>query len=387
MNILITGSNGFIGKNLANAFRNIQLGYDKTHPEISIENIYLYDIDTDESLLNQYCSEADFVFNFAGVNRTENQSDFTKGNTDFLFHLLNTLKKKNNMCPVMLSSSIQAVLDNPYGRSKKAAEDILIKYSESTGCKCLIYRFPNVFGKWCKPNYNSVIATFCNNIANDLPVTVHNTETELTLIYIDDLVKEMIHALSGNENSNGIFCEVPVSYKKKLGFIEKTINNFRNMSEECRVPDFEDAFVSKLYSTYLTYLPKEKMISSLKMNTDERGSFTELIRTPDRGQLSVNISKPGIIKGNHWHQSKNERFIVVKGHGLIQMRKIGTDSNGHEYPVIEFEVFGERIQSVEMIPGYAHNIINLSDTEDLITFIWANECFDTEHPDTYYEKV
>ncbi len=387
MNVLITGANGFIGRNLSSALKNIQLGFDRTHPEVSIDEIYLCDVDTDESLLNEYCSNADFVFNFAGVNRPDNQEEFKKGNTDFLVRLLSILGQNNNSCPVMLASSIQAEFDNPYGKSKKAAEDELIKHSEETGSRYLIYRFPNVFGKWCRPDYNSAIATFCHNIANDLPITVNNTETELTLVYIDDLVQEMIRALSGGENRNGYLCEVAVAYKKKLGFIADTIRNFSALRGKYSVPDFDDTFVSKLYSTYLSYLPKEKLISDLKMNSDERGSFTELIRTPDRGQFSVNISKAGITKGNHWHHSKNEKFVVVKGHGLIQLRKIGTDSHGNEYPIIEFEVTGDKLQTVEIIPGYAHKLVNLSDTEDMITFIWANECFDSTRPDTYFEKV
>ena len=341
--------------------------------------MFEYDIDSDPAELEQYCCQADFVFNLAGVNRPENRVEFMKGNFGFASTLLDTLKKYGNACPVMISSSTQAVMDNPYGESKRAGEQLLFEYSRETGAKVLVYRFPNIFGKWCRPNYNSAVATFCNNIANDLPITVNDPSVVMNLVYIDDVVDELIGALSGKEHYNGDYCEVAVVHTITLGGIVGLINSFKEMSMNLNVPNLGDAFTKKLYSTYLSYLPKEKFTYPLKMNVDERGSFTEIIRTNDRGQFSVNISKPGLTKGQHWHHTKNEKFVVVSGHGLIQLRKIDTDE------VIEFEVSGKKMEVVEMIPGYTHNIINLSETEDLVTFMWCNECFDPNHPDTYFE--
>ncbi|MBQ9079056.1 MAG: NAD-dependent epimerase/dehydratase family protein, partial [Ruminococcus sp.] len=315
------------------------------------------------------------------------QSEFMEGNFGFASTLLETLKKYGNKCPVMISSSTQALLDNPYGHSKKAGEELLFSYAKETGAKALVYRFPNLFGKLCRPNYNSAIATFCHNIANDLPIQVNDPSVKMTLVYIDDLIDEMIRALSGNETREGDYCKVPVYHETTLGFIADTIRSFPEIRASFGVPSFADPLVSKLYSTFLSYLPADKFIYDLKMNCDDRGSFTEIIRTADRGQFSVNISKPGITKGNHWHHSKNEKFVVVKGEGLIQLRKIGKNDNGEDYPVVEFKVSGEKIQVVEMIPGYTHNIINLSETEDLVTFMWANECFNPEKPDTFFEVV
>lgn len=392
MRILVTGAKGFVGKNLVCSLSNIKDGKDRTHPELDIEEIYEFDIDTDISLLDGYCEKADFVFNLAGVNRPKEQSEFMQGNFGFASTLLDTLKKHKNTCPVMISSSTQASLEgrfagSEYGKSKRAGEDLMFDYAKETGAKVLVYRFPNLFGKWCRPNYNSAIATFCNNIANDLPIQVNDPSVMLTVVYIDDLVDEMMRALGGNETRTGEYCTVPVQYDASLGFIADTIKSFPEIREELGVPSFENPLVSKLYSTYLSYLPAEKFIYDLKMNCDPRGSFTEIIRTPDRGQFSVNISKPEITKGNHWHHSKNEKFVVVKGEALIQMRKIGVDENGNDYPVIEFKVSGDKIQVVEMITGYTHNIINTSKTEDLVTFMWANEPFDPSKPDTFFEKV
>ena len=392
MKILVTGAKGFVGKNLVCSLKNIKDGKDRTHPELNIEEIYEFDIDTDISLLDGYCKNADFVFNLAGVNRPKEQSEFMQGNFGFASTLLETLKKYNNTCPVMISSSTQASLEgrfagSEYGKSKRAGEDLMFDYANETGSKVLVYRFPNLFGKWCRPNYNSAIATFCHNIANDMPIQVNDPSVILNVVYIDDLVDEMIRALGGNETKQGQYCTVPVQFEATLGFIADTIKSFPKIREELGVPNFENALVSKLYSTYLSYLPTEKFIYDLKMNCDQRGSFTEIIRTSDRGQFSVNISKPEIAKGNHWHHSKNEKFVVVKGEALIQMRKIGTDENGNDYPIVEFKVSGEKIQVVEMITGWTHNIINLSKTEDLVTFMWANEAFDPSKPDTFFEKV
>ena len=349
-------------------------------------HVLCYDVDSDPAALEEYCRQADFVFNLAGVNRPQDPSEFMKGNFGFASLLLDTLKKCGNTCPVMISSSTQAALDNPYGESKRAGEELLFAYGRETGARVLVYRFPNVFGKWCRPNYNSAVATFCNNIANGLPIQVNDPSVVMHLVYIDDVVDELIGALSGDEHRAGDFCEVPVVHTITLGGIVELLYLFRDMQQNLEVPDFGDAFTKKLYSTYLSYLPKERFCYPLKMNVDNRGSFTEIIRTPDRGQFSVNISKPGITKGDitkgeHWHHTKNEKFVVVSGHGLVQLRKIGTDE------VINFEVSGEKMEVVEMIPGYTHNIINLSDTEDLVTFMWANEAFNPERPDTYFEPV
>ena len=382
MKILVTGAKGFVGKNLVSALYNIKEGKDRTRADLNIEEIFEFDIDTDDSLLNKYCKEADFVFNLAGINRPQNTEEFMEGNFGFGKKLLSLLKENNNTCPVMLSSSIQAELDNPYGRSKKAGEDLVFEYGKETGTKVLVYRLPNLFGKWCRPNYNSVIATFCHNIANDKPITVNDPSVVLTLVYIDDLVDELISALSGSEHREGVFCRVETEHKVTLGEIAELIYGFSSQPKTLLMPQIPDnSFEKKLYSTYLSYLPKEKVSFPLKMNIDERGSFTELLKTENCGQFSVNISKPNITKGQHWHNSKWEFFIVVSGHGLIQQRKIGGDE------VLEFEVSGEKIEAVHMLPGYTHNIINLSDSENLVTVMWANEQFDKNRPDTYFEEV
>ena len=382
MNVLITGAKGFVGKNLVCALKNIKDGKDRTHPEITIDEIFEFDVDTDIALLDGFCEKADFVFHLAGVNRPENEEDFMKGNFGFTSTLLESLKKHKNHAPVMISSSIQASLDNPYGKSKKAGEDLMFSYGKENNVKVLVYRFPNLFGKWCRPNYNSAVATFCHNIANDLPITVNNREHPMTLCYIDDVVAELISALSGAETKDGEFCKVTCEHKITLGEIADLIYLFSEQKNTLVMPEIPDnSFAKKLYSTYLSYLPKEKVSFPLKMNVDDRGSFTELLKTERCGQFSVNISKPGITKGQHWHHTKWEFFIVVKGNALIQQRKIGTDE------VLNFEVSGEEICAVHMLPGYTHNIINLSDTEDLITLMWANEQFDPTHPDTFFEVV
>lgn len=382
MNILITGAGGFIGKNLCEALKNIAAGKDKSHDIDSDITLFQYDIDTDPILLDKYCRDCDFVFHLAGVNRPKEPSEFMEGNFGFTSTLLGTLKKYNNTCPVMISSSIQAALDNPYGHSKKAGEDLLFSYSKETGAKVLIYRFPNVFGKWCKPNYNSAVATFCNNIANDLPIQVNDRSVNMTLVYIDDVVDELIRALKGDENREGNFFKIPVEHKTTLGEIVDLIYSFKEQQQTLIMPDIPfGSFEKKLYSTYLSYLPKEKISFPLKMNVDNRGSFTELLKTKKCGQISVNISKPGITKGQHWHNTKWEFFIVVSGRGLIQQRKIGSDE------VFEFYVSGDKIEAVHMLPGYTHNIINLSDTENLVTVMWANESFDPKKPDTFFEEV
>ena len=399
MNILITGAKGFVGKNLVANLNNIKENKNRTRPNIQISDIYEYDVDTAPQLLDEYCAKADFVFNLAGVNRPKDQSEFMAGNFGFASTLLDTLKKYGNNCPVMLSSSIQATLigrygESDYGKSKLAGEELFFEYGKETNAKVLVYRFPNLFGKWCRPNYNSAVATFCNNIANDLPIQVNDRNTELELLYIDDLVEEFLDALEGKEHycnyegldavasEEGRYCYVPVTHKVTLGEIVDLLESFKNQPKYLVIPEIpNNSFAKKLYSTYLSYLPKEETIFPLKMNVDDRGSFTELLKTEKCGQFSVNISKPGITKGEHWHNSKWEFFIVVSGHGLIQERKIGTDE------VIEFEVSGENIQAIHMLPGYTHNIINLSETENLVTVMWANEQFDPEHPDTFFEKV
>lgn len=369
MKILITGSKGFVGRNLISELRN--RGYSE---------LLEYDIDTGKEQLAAYCKECDFVFHLAGVNRPENTEEFMQGNFGFTSFLLNLLEKENNTAPVLITSSTQALLDNPYGKSKKAGEELLLDYSRRTGAKTLIYRLPNVFGKWCRPNYNSAVATFCHNRAHDLPITINDPNVMLNLVYIDDVTEEFISAIEGSEHRDGEYCFVPFTYTVRLGDIADKIESFREMRKNLSVPDLSDTFEKKLYSTYLSYLPKDEFAYPLKMNVDERGSFTEIIRTSDRGQFSVNISKPGITKGNHWHHTKNEKFVVVSGKALIQFRKIGTEE------VIDYHVSGENIRVVDIPPGYTHNIINEGDT-DLITFMWANEAFDPNKPDTYFEKV
>lgn len=382
MKILVTGAKGFIGKNLVSQLRNIEEGKADNYKISGKElTIFEYDVDSDIQELDTYCKEADFVFHLAGVNRPKDSSEFMLGNYGFTSQLLNALKRHENRCPVMLSSSIQATLDNPYGESKRAGEQLMFDYAKETGAKVLVYRFPNVFGKWCRPNYNSVIATFCNNIANDLPIQINDASVKLNLVYIDDVVDELIAALCGYEHYEDKFCSVKPIYTITLGEIVDLLSSFKNMQQNLDIPNVKDGFSKKLYSTYLSYLSPEKFRYPLRMNIDNRGSFTEIIRSSISGQFSVNISKPGITKGEHWHQSKNEKFVVVSGKGLIQMRKIESDE------IFNFYVSGEKIEVVEMVPGYTHNIINLSDTEDLITFMWCNECFDANCPDTFFEKV
>ena len=399
MNILITGAAGFVGKNLAAALHCLQNGTDRTRPNLSVDRLYLYDKDSPAELLEEGCQNADFVFNLAGVNRPQDSREFMEGNFGFASTLLDTLKKYRNTCPVMLSSSIQATLigryaDGDYGKSKKAGEDLFFRYAQETGARVLVYRFPNLFGKWCRPNYNSVVATFCNNYAHDLPIQVNDPTVRLEMLYIDDLVTEMLDALEGKAHAcefdgltpvfraDGRFCAAPVTHSVTLGEIVALLDAFRAQPQTLKMPEIPaGSFAKKLYSTYLSYLPAEKAIFTPKTNVDVRGSFTELLKTENCGQFSVNISKPGITKGQHWHNTKWEFFIVVSGHGLIQQRKIGTEE------ILNFEVSGAEIQAVHMLPGYTHNIINLSEREDLVTLMWANECFDPEKPDTFFEPV
>ena len=398
MKILITGAKGFVGKNLTENLKNIRDGKNRTR-NILVEDIFEYDIDSTAEQLNEYCSGCDFVFNLAGVNRPKDNSEFMKGNFGFATTLLETLKKHENRCPVMLSSSIQATLigrygESDYGKSKLAGEELFFQYSEETGARVLVYRFPNLFGKWCRPNYNSAVATFCHNIANDLPITVNDRNTLLELLYIDDLVEEMLNALEGKEhhcdyagldpvsNTEGRYCYVPVTHKVTLGEITDLLDQFEEQRKTLIIPEIpEGSFAKKLYSTYLSYLPEEKTVLEFRSNHDERGSFTELVKTLNCGQFSVNVSKPGITKGQHWHNTKWEMFMVVSGRALIQERKIDTDE------VIEFEVDGDHLKAVYVLPGYTHNIINMSETENLVTLMWANEMFDPKHPDTFYLKV
>ena len=398
MKLLVTGAKGFVGKNLCAQLNNIREGKAKNY-DVQIDAVYEYDLDSTPEQLDQWCAEADFVFNLAGVNRPQNQEEFMQGNFGFASTLLDTLKKHGNKCPVMLSSSQQASLtgrfgNSEYGRSKKAGEDLFLDYSKETGAKVLVYRFPNLFGKWCRPNYNSAVATFCNALANDLPYTINDPSVELELLYIDDLVDEMIACLKGEEHhcefdglevlpkADGKYCYVPTTHKITLGGIVDLLKSFAEQPKTLMIPEIPaNSFAKKLYSTYLSYLPKEKVAFPLKMNVDDRGSFTELVHTLNCGQVSINISKPGITKGQHWHNTKWEFFIVVSGHGLIQERKLGTDE------VIEFEVSGDNIQCIHMLPGYTHNIINLSQTENLVTVMYCNEIFNSNRPDTYFEKV
>lgn len=398
MDILITGAAGFVGKNLTEALKAIRDGKDRRFPGLEIGELYLYDLDSPAEVLEEGCKKAGFVFNLAGVNRPQDPKEFMQGNFGFASRLLDMLKKYCNTCPIVLSSSIQATLigryDSDYGRSKKAGEELFFAYGRDTGAKVLVYRFPNLFGKWCRPNYNSAVATFCHNYAHDLPITVNDPSVQLELLYIDDLIDEMISALLGNPHrcefegintlltDNGRYCAAPVTHKVTLGEIVKLLDSFKAQPQTLMMPEIPDnSFAKKLYSTYLSYLPKEKASFPLKMNCDARGSFTELLRTKKCGQFSVNISKPGITKGQHWHHTKWEFFIVVAGRGLIRQRKIGSGE------VLDFEVSGEKIEAVHMLPGYTHNIINLSDSEDLVTLMWANECFDPKKPDTFFEVV
>lgn len=399
MNILVTGAKGFVGKNLVANLRNIAQGKNRTRPGLHIEEIFEYDLDTDPALLGEYCGRADFVYHLAGVNRPQNNEEFMAGNYGFSSTLLETLKQAGNQCPVVLSSSIQATLigrygKSDYGRSKLAGEELFFTYGQETGAPVLVYRFPNLFGKWCRPNYNSVVATFCHNLAHGLPIQVNDPSTQLELLYIDDLVEELLDALEDHPHrcdydgltpipsESGKYCYVPTTHQVTLGEIVELLESFKAQPQTLVLPEIPpDSFAKKLYSTYLSYLPKEKIAFPLKMNIDERGSFTELLKTANCGQVSVNISKPGITKGQHWHNSKWEFFMVVSGHGLIQERKIGSEE------VLEFEVDGDHIQAVHMLPGYTHNIINLSDTENLVTVMWANEQFDPSHPDTFGENV
>ncbi len=401
MKILVTGAKGFVGKNLCAALKNIRDNKDRRFPDLKIEDIYEYDLDSTPEQLDQWCKECDFVFNLAGVNRPQNQEEFMQGNFGFASTLLDTLKKYDNRCPVMLSSSQQASLtgrfgNSEYGRSKKAGEDLFLEYGKETGARMLIYLFPNLFGKWCRPNYNSAVATFCNAFANDLPYTVNDPSVELELLYIDDLVDEMIATLSGGEHrcefeglsvqevQDGRYCYCPITHKVTLGEIVELLKSFAEQPKTLMIPEIPaGSFAKKLYSTYLSYLPYEKTAFDLKMNVDDRGSFTELVHTQNAGQVSINISKPGITKGQHWHNTKFEQFIVVKGHGLIQQRSL----NDPDGKVLEWEVDGDHIQAVHMLPGYTHNIINLSDTEDLVTVMYCNEVFDPKRPDTFFDPV
>lgn len=369
MKILITGSNGFIGQNLIAELRNQEIG-----------ELYEFDKGTEKSLLEDYCERADFVFHLAGVNRPENEKEFMEGNYGFTSLLLETLIKYKNNCPVMLSSSIQAALDNPYGISKRAGEELLFDYGQKTGAKVLVYRFPNVFGKWCRPNYNSVVATFCNNIAYEKPIQINNPDVVMKLVYIDDVVAELITALKGEAHKNGNYCEVPTFYSVKLGEIANRIQSFKESRETLFTPDMSDAFTKKLYSTYLSYLPEDEFSYNLKMNIDNRGSFTGFLKSPERGQVSVNITKPGIVKGNHWHHTKNEKFLVISGEGVIRFRRLYTDH------VIEYHVKGEELRAVDIPPGYTHHIENIGD-DDLVTIMWANEVFNPEKPDTFFLEV
>ena len=401
MKVLVTGAKGFVGKNLCAQLNNIKEGKAKCYGDLVIDEVFEYDLDSTPEQLDAYCRDCDFVFNLAGVNRPQNQEEFMQGNFGFASTLLDTLKKYQNNCPVMISSSIQATLagrfgTSEYGKSKKAGEELMFQYGEETGAKVLVYRFPNLFGKWCRPNYNSAVATFCHNMAHDLPITVNDPSVELELLYIDDLVEEMIAALKGEEHhcefqgvetvltEGGRYCAAPVTHKVTLGEIVNLLQQFVDMPKTILIPEIPaGSFAKKLYSTYLSYLPKEKAVFPLKMNVDARGSFTELVHTLNCGQVSINISKPGITKGQHWHHTKWEQFIVVSGHGLIQQR----NENDPDGEILEYEVSGDQIQSVIMLPGYTHNIINLSDTQDLVTMMYCNEIFNPERPDTFFDPV
>ena len=380
MNILVTGAKGFIGKNFIETLKTIRDGKNKIFEISNDITILEYDIDSDKSLLDDYCRRANFISHLAGVNRPKEQSEFMEGNYNFTSELLRKLKKYGNTCPIMVSSSVQAGLNNPYGKSKKAEEDIIFSYEKESGAKVLVYRFPNVFGKWCKPNYNSVIATFCYNISHDLPIVINDRSKNMILIYIDDLVNELINALQGKESREGDYCRVPEEYQVSLGEIAELIYGFKQSREDRSIPNMSNLFIKKLYATYLSYLPTDKFTYPLKMNIDERGSFTEIIRTPDRGQFSINISKPGIIKGNHWHHTKSEKFIVVSGKGVVRFKKINSDN------IYEYHVSGEKLEVIDVPAGYTHNIENLGNT-DMVTFMWASEGFNPDKPDTYWCEV
>ena len=383
MNILVTGARGFVGRNLVSQLCNIRDGKAKNYAIAGQPlDVMEYDVDSDPSLLDEYCRRADFVFNLAGVNRPQDPAEFMRGNFGFASTLLDALKRHGNACPVMISSSTQAALDNPYGESKRAGEQLMFDYARETGARVLVYRFPNVFGKWCRPNYNSAVATFCHNIARGLPIRVNDPGVVMHLVYIDDVVDELIAALSGREHRSGDYCEVPVVHTVTLGSIVDLLHSFKESRATLGVPCVGDAFARKLYSTYLSYLPEDSFGYPLKMNVDERGSFTEIIRTPERGQFSVNISRPHITKGNHWHHTKNEKFLVVSGRGIIRFRNM----NDPEARVIEYFVSGDKLEVIDIPTGYTHNIENLGDT-DMVTFMWCNECFDPQRPDTYSEKV
>lgn len=397
MKILVTGAKGFVGQNLCAALEEIRAGHDRRPDHALCETpaditVYAYDRSRTQEELDAFCADCDFVFHLAGVNRPKDPAEFMAGNFGFASTLLGALKKHRNTCPVLLASSVQASLTgryagSPYGESKRAGEELFFQYARETGAEALVYRLPNVFGKWCRPNYNSAIATFCHNTARGLPIQVNDPSVEMDLVYIDDVVEEFLQALRGKANRDGAYCAVPTHHQATLGRIAETIQAFPKLRESLEVPRLDDPLAKKLYSTYLSCLPAEKFVYGLKMNKDARGSFTEIIRTADRGQFSVNVSKPGITKGNHWHHTKNEKFVVVKGEALIQLRRVGRQPDGTPYPVEEFRVSGDRIQVVEMIPGYTHNIINLSQAEDLVTFMWANEPFDPAKPDTFFEEV
>lgn len=383
MKVLITGAKGFIGRNLVSQLHNIRLGKANNYALPKEEfTVFEYDIDSELAELDMYCRQADFVFNLAGVNRPKDQTEFMQGNFGFASILLETLKKYNNACPVMISSSIQAALNNPYGESKRAGEELIFQYAKETGAKVLVYRFPNVFGKWCRPNYNSAIATFCHNIAHNLPIQINDLSVNMNLVYVDDVVDELVAALCSNEHRQGNYCEVPIVHAITLGEIISLLHSFKENRSNLNVPCVGDSFAKKLYSTYLSYLPEDQFGYPLKMNIDERGSFTEIIRTEDRGQFSVNISKPHITKGNHWHHTKNEKFVVVSGHGVIRFRNMSES----DASIIEYYVSGEKIEVIDIPTGYTHNIENLGDT-DMVTFMWCNECFNPNKPDTYFEPV